>query len=541
MTKPKRNLVATIIVGLILFLITFTFIPIKIFSAPNILVVNSTADPGDGACTTGHCTLREAITDAASGDTINFDSSIWSETILLGSELVIDKDITIEQKHKTIFMTISGGDSTRLFYVNGNKSLTLKKLILIDGLGNPSGGAVYNFMGDVTIVNCRFEGNNTTTAYGGALYNYDMGTMVVERSKFTSNTAKRGGAIWNFGTLTVTDSEFENNSAEERGGGIYNNLNADGLSIENSTFIGNTTDVYGGGAVYNESPNPLYITNSTFYGNSAGGSGGGLYSYSFSEPVIKNCTFFDNSGSISGEGAGVHIYNAPLSMVNTIIANSTGGYDCYKDSQGTPSEYNLIMNNAPYPYNCGYPILSSGPMLQDPPAYNHPETKTMALLSGSPAIDVGNSTLCPDTDQRGFIRPQGGGCDLGAYELDSYPTVLATGPAGPNPTNEAWVEFTVRFNEPVTGVDLTDFTLTTTGAIVGTDITEVVGSGDVYTLTVRTGSNTGTIRLDVMDDDSIVDNAPYPLGGRDPGNGNFTFGEVLYVRYEFVYLPLVIR
>jgi hypothetical protein len=29
---------------------------------------------------------------------------------------------------------------------------------------------------------------------------------------------------------------------------------------------------------------------------------------------------------------------------------------------------------------------------------------------------MGNATYCPETDQRGITRPQGGGCDIGAYE-----------------------------------------------------------------------------------------------------------------------------
>jgi hypothetical protein len=54
------------------------------------------------------------------------------------------------------------------------------------------------------------------------------------------------------------------------------------------------------------------------------------------------------------------------------------------------------------------------------------QTKTMALLSGSPAIDAGNPSGCTNnagvllkTDQRGKPRPDTedvSGCDMGAYE-----------------------------------------------------------------------------------------------------------------------------
>ena len=50
-------------------------------------------------------------------------------------------------------------------------------------------------------------------------------------------------------------------------------------------------------------------------------------------------------------------------------------------------------------------------------ADNGGPTMTMALLSGSPAIDAGTSAGAPTTDQRGIARPQGRGVDIGAYEF----------------------------------------------------------------------------------------------------------------------------
>lgn len=43
---------------------------------------------------------------------------------------------------------------------------------------------------------------------------------------------------------------------------------------------------------------------------------------------------------------------------------------------------------------------------------------TLALLSGSSAIDAGTSTNAPNDDQRGVARPQGVAHDIGAYEYD---------------------------------------------------------------------------------------------------------------------------
>ena len=50
----------------------------------------------------------------------------------------------------------------------------------------------------------------------------------------------------------------------------------------------------------------------------------------------------------------------------------------------------------------------------------------------------------------------------------------------------------MTFSEPVIGVDASDFFLTTTGALSGTAITGVNGSGNSYTVTVGTGSGNGT-------------------------------------------------
>jgi hypothetical protein len=98
------------------------------------------------------------------------------------------------------------------------------------------------------------------------------------------------------------------------------------------------------------------------------------------------------------------------------------------------------------------------------------------------------------------------------------PTVSSSVRANADPTAAASVNFTVTFSESVMGVDISDFTLTTTG-VSGAAVSGVSGMGDTYTVTVDTGAANGTIRLDVVDDDTIVDLAYNPLGS------GFTTGE----------------
>lgn len=101
--------------------------------------------------------------------------------------------------------------------------------------------------------------------------------------------------------------------------------------------------------------------------------------------------------------------------------------------------------------------------------------------------------------------------------------------ASPNPSSASSVDFTVTFSESVTGVTLDDFALTTTG-VIGATITNVSGSDAIYTVTVNTGSKNGTIRLDVLDDNSILNGVGDPLGGDSLGDGNFNLGAVYTVQ-----------
>jgi len=119
--------------------------------------------------------------------------------------------------------------------------------------------------------------------------------------------------------------------------------------------------------------------------------------------------------------------------------------------------------------------------------------------------------------------PEGGGIFEVSGCTDGCPVVQSIVRADVDPTAAASVDYTVTFSTPVTGVDATDFALTSTGTIVGASITGVSGAGAVYTVTVNTGTGNGTLRLDVTDDNSINAGGS-PLGGAGVGDGNFTTG-----------------
>jgi hypothetical protein len=96
-----------------------------------------------------------------------------------------------------------------------------------------------------------------------------------------------------------------------------------------------------------------------------------------------------------------------------------------------------------------------------------------------------------------------------------------------NPRGTTSVTYTLTFDAPVAGVDASDFTLTTTGTINGAALTAVTpvapanGLATTWTIDVAPGAGWGTLRLDLLDDDTIHDAANRPLGGAGADNGTF--------------------
>ncbi len=160
------------------------------------------------------------------------------------------------------------------------------------------------------------------------------------------------------------------------------------------------------------------------------------------------------------------------------------------------------------------------------PGFVNPGGGDFTLLPSSPNIDRG--VLIPGIND----DFKGSAPDVGAYEaaFDPPPTVLSSTPADASPTDAASVKFIVTFSEAVTGVDVNDFKAASSQGITGASVTNVTAiSGTTYTVAVDTGSGDGTLRLDVIDNDSILDSAGQPLGGTGAGNGDFTTGEAYTV------------
>jgi hypothetical protein len=356
------------------------------------VTVTSAVDPGPGS-------LREAISAAASGDTIVFDNSLSGQTIHLASPLTINKDLTIDGSALPSQIVISGdtdgntiGD-VRVFIVNATRTVTMKNLTITKGMGNTFVDEPSGFL-----------------AEGGGIFN--AGILTITNSTLSDNTVSylvdekdAGGAISNHGTLTVTNTTFSNNDANYIAGAVYNYIGGT-MTIANSTFSANSAGLAGGGLL---NRGTLNLINSTFSGNSANtasGAGGGLMNYT--------------------EGT--------LNYANTIIANSTSGGDCfnYFGTLGTNS-HNLVEDGGCAASFSGDPVLGAL-------ANNTGPTMTMALQAGSPALNAGDNTICAaapvsNFDQRGQARPQGGtACDIGAFESSLLDTVAPNPPVIAVPT-----------------------------------------------------------------------------------------------------------
>lgn len=228
--------------------------------------------------------------------------------------------------------------------------------------------------------------------------------------------ANNGGGIFNEGTLTLTHSIVISNVATHNGGGINNfgkNYNAV-LNLSHTLIAYNEADNFGGG-IQNDGRSGglaiIHMEQSTFSGNSAS-SGGGLANMGTDGTATLQINYTTFSGnSATNDGGGLGNLNGVIFLFTSILANSPSGGDCITSGGGfSIQNYNIIEDNT-----CGF-SGGSDPLL-GPLADNGGDTSTHALLEGSPALNAIPLGVCEaTTDQRGFPRPAGSGCDIGAFE-----------------------------------------------------------------------------------------------------------------------------
>lgn len=211
-------------------------------------LVTSSNDSGPGS-------LRQAIADAESGDTIIFDPAVFNgelqDVIKLNSPLVIaDKDLSIDASPIGQGVTIDARDLFRVLEISGfNKSISLTKLNLVNGLASGNRG-------------------------GGVFDNGQFSKLSLDRCSIIGcNAGTTGGAIWNQGNLTLISTTLASNGADE-GGGAFACPGGSSAKVINCTIVNNfTNDVGSQGGGINCSNGSLSIENSILARNSSTISG----------------------------------------------------------------------------------------------------------------------------------------------------------------------------------------------------------------------------------------------------------------------------
>jgi parallel beta-helix repeat protein len=348
-----------------------------------VVVVHNMDDSGPGS-------LRAAIAGAFNGDVITFAPGLAGGTIALGSELTIGKSLKIVGPAGGI--TLSGENGSRVFGVNPG------------------------------VLAVELEGLTITRGYSAAATLESNGGF--------------GGAILNFGNLTLTDSTIRDSVAENAGGAIAAGSGST-LSIVNSTIAGNQAGGSGGG-IYLFSASAT-ISNSTVSGNGVGGSGGGVVvvgsSISPASLELVHATVANNGADTGG---GIRAFSLDGAAVSIILSNSIVAGNLTQTAAKGPDIFmgfvpGLTATSSLVGTATGHGLIDGGdgnlvgipagfvldglgkPDLAD----NGGATATHALTPDSPALDAANATVCAGVplDQRGTARPQGAGCDMGAFEL----------------------------------------------------------------------------------------------------------------------------
>jgi hypothetical protein len=322
-------------------------------------------------------------------------------------------------------------------------------------------GLIWESDQDLTIRDTKIQGNIGQAAV--FLGYASTGNVLISRSEVTDNVSTWVGGIWGFesGITRIEDTTIRNNVGVYAGGIFYNGTSP--FEIVRSTISDNHTNAccsLGAGGILGG----VQLINSTVSGNTvvadqaylspyfpAGFAGGMLATgYGGNHASVENSTITDNrvlnapAGAQSAGGllgfnfvfdfyyypGGTHYYGnypANVPIRNTIIAkNENLGGDADVSGSFVSQGHNLIGilgAGATGFVDSDLRGTSDAPLdpLLDPLADNGGWTKTHMLRRGSPAIDAGDSSNSPASDQRGYARIIGDAIDIGSVEWKSHP------------------------------------------------------------------------------------------------------------------------
>lgn len=406
------------------------------------ITVTNTNDSGAGS-------LRAALAAAALGEEITF--SVTGTITISSAELAITQDVIITGPGSGS-LTIDGDNAFRIFNISSGVN-SISGITLINGAG-AEGAAIHNestlTLSDIVIENC------TSSDDGGAIWN--SSTVSASTLTITSCGAAggKGGGVYNTGTFTGTALTVTSCTCTNGGGGVFN----DGTFTHNGGNISSCTDsvITGGGGIWNEGTYTGIEVG--VFSNTSGGNGDGIRNV-FGTVTLTRCAVYNNddiniynsagtvnveNSTISGggtvgsglynEGGSValshatltqHLYgftNDPgsvLTLFDTILAGNTTSDYSGKTADVTSLGHNAlgIDDDEPITDATGdIRVLTYADLVVGSMQDNGGPTFTHALLAGSPALNAGDSTGAPATDQRGESRIQGDEIDIGAFEKE---------------------------------------------------------------------------------------------------------------------------
>lgn len=352
------------------------------------VVVSAAVGCGEETCPNAVCPCTEAgvrSAIASGGGPYTFDCD-GPQTVVTEEEIVVRRSVILDGEGN---FTLDGGDDHRVLSVPERVTAELRGFMITGGRimlpeepplgeGGAAGveerldlGAGVHNAGTLTLTNSTVSGNRVTPGY-----HYGGG----------------GAGIDNQGTLTLNGVTVSGNSCECSAGGIGSEGT---LSMINSTVSGNAYHgIYSAGT--------LNLTSSTIF-----------------EP--------DRVAIEVGDGGLVIVKS-------TIVTGSCGAYSNAAiatfgsniESPGDSCRFERLAGDQV--------DVTTGEVRLQPLADNGGPTQTHALVAGSVAIERGTCESLDGealaSDQRGVSRPQGDGCDSGAFEWEPPPATAACQPSG---------------------------------------------------------------------------------------------------------------
>jgi hypothetical protein len=317
--------------------------------------------------------------------------------------------------------------------------------------------------------------------------------------------------------LTLYSLQPDVTTIEPPAGSPAIRITSDGVAIDNFTIRG--AEGYGV-EIQNSSSNDfenIRVGSIIFENNDSGGvlfSGTGGIQY-----TLENNTFIGGESGITIDTS--NSAPSPSLVRNNLLVGQTIAPILVTSSNdgGVEYRYNLFtqcpLNDCDSTWISGNMSSASDEhdnLFDLDPEFVDAGNGDFTLESDSPILEAGETYGMVGE----YVLPY---TFIGALPNDTMPPmVISSIRASADPTSMPTVDFTVTFSESVTGVDISDFTLTTAG-LTEAGVNTVTGSGATYTVTVNTGTGNGTIRLNVVDNDTILDASSNPL------DGGFTAGE----------------